>query len=969
MSLQKIKKTAYLALILLLVCTVMLGAVSYAWLSLSRAPEISGIETNIGSNGSLEIALLTESTFIDPSTIKTKVGSSLEGQDATISNLFWGNVIDLDDSSYGLGNIALVPARLDVTDALVVNSGLLKVPGYGADGRFTEFSNDTASGIYSVDQFGVGSFLFSSAGQSYGVRGVGKLAGISAQESALAISRTAVRAYTNAAKADLAILWENNGAGLLEILHYLYGGKDVVLECDPTMDLLQDTAEELLEIYDYVDSALRQGIIGYASLLVQDEETFKLVKQGFEDKSVPLSLLIDTLPVTLPEGYGDVVNEMESQIASLQMTVFLCKNNRHEYDDYFLRMQIVSLISPDWAYINDVRVRSWENNVTLTEDNRLTLYGVNSSHFQQLIRYVGDYNAFFQYDGVSVEVTTLMEEGREPFLEQTYAILDQADDSDDEDYIKVTPLDDVCGFAVDMAFRCNQDSDLLLQTMPDVRIEGDEYAELNNTQGGGSFMRFNSEELTTEQMVHLVDALRIGFMDNQNNLIAVAKLNTSNYQETEDGVTAPLYLYDFTAYADGRIEIGERRSENSAVTSLSQNKEKVITIVVWLDGDYIDNSHASIVNNSMTGTLNLQFSSSADLKPALPDDSGNPDATVPGETEPEVTIPEDQPTYYLSVDGNDQYTVYTLDQAGNRDYEMPFEGMFLEDESTVVITSVSDYPVGGVVIPAVVMVADTQEQYFLSVNAEGTFAKIGSACESISFVSVEGVKVGINGTVLTNFISDKKALLTFDGSGLDTSGVTDMSYMFHKCSNLTTVNVSNWDTSNVTNMIYLFADCKSVQELDVTAWNTAKVTKMSYMFNWCASLTKLDASGLDMGNVTAMQGMFSSCTALKELNINGLDTSKVENMMELFHMSSSLEKLDLSEWDTSSLVAASYMFSYCENLKELDLSEWNMANVTNARYMFYECADLTQLKLPDWDLSDVDDYEMFTGCPAGENYS
>ena len=41
-----------------------------------------------------------------------------------------------------------------------------------------------------------------------------------------------------------------------------------------------------------------------------------------------------------------------------------------------------------------------------------------------------------------------------------------------------------------------------------------------------------------------------------------------------------------------------------------------MTVVVWLDGDHVDNSLAAISENSLSGALNLQFASDANLKPA-----------------------------------------------------------------------------------------------------------------------------------------------------------------------------------------------------------------------------------------------------------------------------------------------------------------------------------------------------------------
>ena len=66
----------------------------------------------------------------------------------------------------------------------------------------------------------------------------------------------------------------------------------------------------------------------------------------------------------------------------------------------------------------------------------------------------------------------------------------------------------------------------------------------------------------------------------------------------------------------------------------------------------------------------------------------------------------------------------------------------------------------------------------------------------------------------------------------DTSNVTDMSYMFSDCSNLTSI--PSFDTSNVTDMSYMFAYCQNLTS--VPSFDTSNVTNMSDMFIYCSSL-------------------------------------------------------------------------------------------------------------------------------------
>ena len=75
-------------------------------------------------------------------------------------------------------------------------------------------------------------------------------------------------------------------------------------------------------------------------------------------------------------------------------------------------------------------------------------------------------------------------------------------------------------------------------------------------------------------------------------------------------------------------------------------------------------------------------------------------------------------------------------------------------------------------------------------------------------------------------------------SQLDTSNVTDMSYMFFGMSSVTGLDVSNFDTSNVTTMGYMFKGMGSVTSLDLSNFDTSNVTDMTDMF-FGTSLKKL----------------------------------------------------------------------------------------------------------------------------------
>ena len=188
------------------------------------------------------------------------------------------------------------------------------------------------------------------------------------------------------------------------------------------------------------------------------------------------------------------------------------------------------------------------------------------------------------------------------------------------------------------------------------------------------------------------------------------------------------------------------------------------------------------------------------------------------------------------------------------------------------------------------------------------------------------------------FYNAGKNVLSFklNLSNLNTSKVTDMSYMFYNAGeSASTWNVgdlSSWDTSNVTNMMQMFNSIGQKSKTwtlgNISNWNTSKVTDMSGMFSYVGkniTTFNLDLSRWDTSNVTNMGGMFTHAGAYStnfNLILDGWDTSKVTSMVQMFAYAGAYEaetfNLDLSRWDTSSVTNMYNMFeSAGENTEAL----------------------------------------------------
>ena len=197
-------------------------------------------------------------------------------------------------------------------------------------------------------------------------------------------------------------------------------------------------------------------------------------------------------------------------------------------------------------------------------------------------------------------------------------------------------------------------------------------------------------------------------------------------------------------------------------------------------------------------------------------------------------------------------------------------------------------------------------------------------------------------TSTTNWFNGCWNMVSISGiQYLKTDNVTDMSSMFERCFNLTSLDLSNFNTENVTDMHSMFDSCSRLASLNVSSFNTNKVTNMGLMFSACYELTSLDVSGFNTDNVTDMHGMFGGSSGLTSLDLSNFKTDKVTTMFLMFEGCLGLPSLDLSSFNTENVTKFSNMFKDCSNLKTIYVgNDWSTANVAEGTSMFYGCTNL-----------------------------
>ena len=173
---------------------------------------------------------------------------------------------------------------------------------------------------------------------------------------------------------------------------------------------------------------------------------------------------------------------------------------------------------------------------------------------------------------------------------------------------------------------------------------------------------------------------------------------------------------------------------------------------------------------------------------------------------------------------------------------------------------------------------------------------------------------------------------------LNTENVTDMGYMFHYCSSLTTLDVSKFNTANVTDMSGMFFGCISITNLDLREFDTKNVMNMAAMFDNCYDLISIDLSSkFNTENVTNMCWMFGDCISLTAIDLTNFKTDKVTDMHDMFYYCKSLTKLDLNSFNTENVTDMQQMFSSCSNLSTILVSDkWKTTNVKTSAEEFGE---------------------------------
>ncbi len=652
------------AVAMLLVASIMMVSSSYAWFTLSTAPEVTGITTTVGSNGSLEIAL----SPADASAPSSELGDATK--DLLEKNTTWGNLVDLSDARYGLDKLILNLATYDSTQN-GLNTNPLGYPTYGADGRPGSLVYNTNVGKYDETEQ-----KFIAAENYYGVRGVGSSTTMSAQQAGLNSAKSAVNLSRSNALTTMRQTLNSNGAALADMLI----AKETA-DQDNFKDWVDDIGHLLTGIdssLDSVEEGLKATIKAYLASSVAnitEESTYNLAVAAVE--SVDLSFWMNTYTQN-----DAITSEMHSAIhTALTTTTDGSTNPFNEAYNKYSAMRTsyneastaqATLVSKDtvtWTEMRGVldKLVNMETGIkvcgfaasdlkenigalatAIGGDGITVTMEPGSGLFADMAMLVGDYTAKITlgeivYGDIKINAgmeakmsTVCIGDGSEitdqianPYmvvLSNSLTVLQPSNTSASTTYI-----DTIYGYILDLYFRTNAaQSSLLLQTEAADRVYEDN-AEGADTQGNGANMIFTVPlGVTQAQLQALVSAIRVVFFkpDGANGageFVVEARLDAATIESAVDANGNPAYKADLKLWITKEVDDGQggittqtgfaTSKEDSVIMALEQNVATRLSVLVYIDGNEIQNDDVANAATSMNGVLNLQFSSDADLQP------------------------------------------------------------------------------------------------------------------------------------------------------------------------------------------------------------------------------------------------------------------------------------------------------------------------------------------------------------------
>lgn len=697
---------------LLVISVILMVTASFAWVTLSKNPEVSGMSTTVSANGNLEIAL-SDTDGLEPDA--SQVGDSklplLE------RNLTWGNLVNLSDSSYGLEHLVLRPATLNRS---ALDTSPLFAATYSSDGRVEGLTSSFAYTNYDPE---MGRFLVSDV-LKYGVRAISSVTYTYAEGTQAYYERlNKVNTALGLARSSYDELVASDGDYMQVVCNIIgdyltckFGdsldtydfGKytenmyDMMLAFKEAMDATGETYIQLANFQLYIANPMTNNYYTTLESLFGSKDSVVTGMNGFASFKSDYNKLSEhiTTMESLKNGYVENKTPVYwSQFSNI--VTFMADINSTQVDG----MPVSSIGMDEAASLvlqgSKVHTAVIYKGALYRMENRIGTY-----------MYAKNMTVNASYSGLSVSLKANV---------TTNAYTEQADEINTK--LKavtesggtggaVATAADTYGMAVDFWVRSNADEDYLIlegrvltekvqktddagrlyfkdpETGKTILKDGDTYYDTDGnvytlgvdvtpeiiyeevvvgyegtnrvwdeieednsvTQGGGSYYSFNANPQTLDQSLKLLDAMRVAFIDEEGTLLTTAYFDTEHYYASTGEIVVPLALASTSTVA-GTDSVG---NDVYAITQLPDKEAMRITALVYIDGNVLTNQEV-LSKDNIQGQLNIQLGSFTDLEPMMDDelyyDEVSVSATASETYFPELNVNGVNSTISLTVDG------------------------------------------------------------------------------------------------------------------------------------------------------------------------------------------------------------------------------------------------------------------------------------------------------------------------------
>lgn len=671
-ALPRIREKGFAAGLALLLSAIIAVSATFAWVTLSRAPEVSAVATTLAANGALEIAL-SKPDGSEPSDadFDESVGLST---DVTVTNLQWGNLINISDASYGIDDLELRPAQLN-TGSLATSP--LYGAVYGADGRVEKLSSQ-----YTYATWDSGRKLFLASGDR-GVRAISSytVESLGVDEAAYADFEAryakVLSAHTEVGTAYYGGLTGTIG-GLGDVMStYLQSklNEKGYGTGDKNIPLTTAQLQAVCTTHDALCAAMEKECDALVALANLQQYVFAK-QNGADGVDLPYSEVTWETLKNSPQRYdragtqhktGDAVKEPADAISLTDLIQFVKDYNTAAADNKALRALVEKSNSGTTVYSNDIDgpvnrlvnpgkgmidgktfsewmagskfdllpLKSGDHLVTLCDgllkrfeqiasDNRLPASTKTSANAAPV-------SARASYKGISLDINMTghlcTDASGASSFQQDFGKLPTAAELTQANKV----AEDTYGMAVDFWIRSNHESTYLtLEGATTIDESGNvlRYDGKNRvwgatgntalttdstTQGGGScYVYYADTPEDMQRSLDLMEFMKVAFVSQDGTLLAKANMDTEHYLAVNGRVTVPLVISQIES-EKYTVKLEDDTEETRyAIKHMKLDEKTLITAIIYIDGDNLQNTQVLSAAN-IQGQLNLQFSSSEQM--------------------------------------------------------------------------------------------------------------------------------------------------------------------------------------------------------------------------------------------------------------------------------------------------------------------------------------------------------------------